>query len=152
MKTKTDLVAAAFIISDNKILLIHHKKLNLWIPPGGHIEASETPDEALKREIQEELGIDIEIIGKTDIPFEGNIKEQLAVPFYIDVHSVGDHDHCCFYYLCKPKNKELKLNKEELIDFQWHSLEDLEKAHIPLNVRNQAKKALELSNKNDNLM
>lgn len=49
---KTDLVIGAFLIHNNKVLLIHHKKLNLWLPPGGHIEKNETPDDAVKREFK----------------------------------------------------------------------------------------------------
>ena len=58
---KTDLVVAGYIFSKDKVLLIHHKKLDLWLPVGGHIEKNETPDEALLREIKEEIGIDVRI-------------------------------------------------------------------------------------------
>ncbi|MCX6709315.1 MAG: NUDIX domain-containing protein [Candidatus Woesearchaeota archaeon] len=51
---KTDLVVSAYIFNQDKVLLIHHKKLNLWLPVGGHIDKDETPDEAILREIKEE--------------------------------------------------------------------------------------------------
>lgn len=38
-----------------KIFLGHHIKANDWIPPGGHIEPGESPEEACIREMQEEL-------------------------------------------------------------------------------------------------
>ncbi len=100
---KTDLVIGAFLFHNSKVLLIHHKKLNLWLPPGGHIEKDETPDDAVKRELKEELGLDVELLNRNDVPHGGNIIRQLAVPFYVNVHRVGDHDHCCFFYLCKCK-------------------------------------------------
>ena len=40
---------------------MHHKKLDVWLYPGGHVEDTETPDEALVREVKEETGLDIEI-------------------------------------------------------------------------------------------
>ena len=49
---KTDLVVAAYIIHKDKVLLIHHRQLDRWIPAGGHIDENETPDEALLREIK----------------------------------------------------------------------------------------------------
>jgi 8-oxo-dGTP pyrophosphatase MutT (NUDIX family) len=144
---KTDLVIEAFIVHENKVLLIHHKKLDLWLPPGGHIEENETPDEAVEREVREELGLDVEILNRNDIPMKGNIVKQLAVPFYVNVHNVGDHDHCCFFYLCSLKeSKDVIINKSELKDFSWFSPEELSQKHIPADVRNIALKAFELYN------
>ena len=64
---KTDLVVAGYLFHNNKVLLIHHKKLDIWIPPGGHIDENETPDEALEREIMEELNLNIEILNRNDV-------------------------------------------------------------------------------------
>ena len=141
---KTDLVIAGLLIHENKVLLVHHKKLGLWLPPGGHIEKNETPDAALRREMKEELGISVEILNKPDFPMQGNIKEHLAVPFYSNVHSVGDHDHSCFYYICKPMMPDtINLNKEELNQIAWFTAEELSKPFIPADVRNIALLAFE---------
>ncbi|MBW2978322.1 NUDIX hydrolase [Candidatus Woesearchaeota archaeon] len=146
----TDLVVAGFLIHNNKVLLIHHKKLDVWLPCGGHIDKGETPDNALKREFKEELNLDIRILNRNNIPMDGNIIKQLAVPFYVNVHQISkteDHDHCCLYYLCQPKNPEkIIANKDELKDFAWVSIEELNQDHIPADVRNIAKKAFELFN------
>jgi len=32
-----DFVVSGFITHEDKVLLVNHKKLNLWLPPGGHI-------------------------------------------------------------------------------------------------------------------
>jgi 8-oxo-dGTP pyrophosphatase MutT (NUDIX family) len=144
---KTDLVIGGYLIHDNKVLLIHHKKLNLWLPPGGHIEKDETPDEAAEREFREELGLEVELLNRNDVPAGGNIVKQLAVPFYVNVHNVGDHNHCCFFYLCKLKNKsKIKINKDELKNSSWFSIEELNQKKIPVDVRNIALKAFELFN------
>lgn len=144
---KTDLVIGAFLIHNNKVLLIHHKKLDLWLPPGGHIEKNETPDEAVEREFREELGLEVEILNRNDVPMGGNIVKQLAIPFYVNVHRVGDHDHCCFFYLCSLKKPEkIMINKSELKDFDWFSHEELNQEHVPIDVRNIAMKAFEKFN------
>ena len=93
-----DLVVSGYILHEKRVLLIHHRKLDIWIPPGGHIDENETPDEALHRELLEELNLEIEILNRNDMPNKGNIVEQLALPFYVNVHNVGDHDHCCFLH------------------------------------------------------
>ncbi|MDD5331886.1 MAG: NUDIX domain-containing protein [Candidatus Nanoarchaeia archaeon] len=141
---KTDLVVSGYIIHQNKVLLIHHRKLDLWLPVGGHIDENETPDQTLLREIREEIGIDVKILNQSDMPLEGNIKSNLAAPFYVNVHSVGDHNHCCFFYVCKAINPEnLKINKE-LKNFDWFTQEDLTKKDIPIDVKNEALRALGL--------
>ena len=141
---KTDLVVAGYLIHDNKVLLIHHKKLGIWIPPGGHIDENETPDTALRRELKEELNLEIEILNRNDVPMKGKIIKQLAIPFYVNVHNVGDHDHCCFFYLCKPKNLEkIHVNKSEIKEYSWFSRVDLNQDFIPVDVGNIARKAFE---------
>ena len=40
-----------------KVLLMHYPKVGLYGLPGGHLERKELPDEALPRELKEELGI-----------------------------------------------------------------------------------------------
>lgn len=145
---KTDLTVGGYIFHDNKILLIHHGKLDLWLPVGGHIDENETPDQALLREIKEETGLEVEIVGKDDMPLSGNAKRILARPFHVNLHSVGDHDHCCFYYICKTLNpEELKINKE-LKGFEWFSEEDLNKDHIPADVRSHCLKVFEIMKAN----
>lgn len=141
---KTQLVICGYLIHNNKVLLIHHKKLDLWLPPGGHIEENETPDDAVKREFKEEVNLDVEILNRNDVQNTETVR-QLAVPFYVNVHNVGDHNHCCFFYLCETENSEkLKINKNELKDFGWFSIEDLNQKHIPHDIREEAKKAFKL--------
>ncbi|MCU0642284.1 MAG: NUDIX domain-containing protein [archaeon] len=122
---KLDIVVAGYLIEGDKILLIHHKKLNKWLPFGGHIEKDETPDEALRREAREEIGAEIEFL---HYPAErrGNQK-QWATPFYQNVHLIVEgHSHYCLFFLCKLKEGEkVNPNKEEMHELKWVSEEDL---------------------------
>ncbi len=56
-------VAAGIIVKDGKVLIARRKKgqshAGLWEFPGGKIEGSETPQECLERELEEELGIKV---------------------------------------------------------------------------------------------
>ena len=58
-----DFVVDIYIVYKDKVLLIHHKELKKWLPIGGHIELDEDPEEALFREVKEECGLEIEVLG-----------------------------------------------------------------------------------------
>lgn len=48
-----------FLVTNKKILLVKHFYLNQWFLPGGGVKSKETIREALKREIKEEVGVDL---------------------------------------------------------------------------------------------
>ena len=75
----------AIIIEDKKLLAIKRAKENetYWIFPGGGVEAGETDEAALKRECQEELGVDVSVgkfVSKDDYQWNGEPEE---IFFYV---------------------------------------------------------------------
>ena len=59
------LATDAVIIEKNKVLLLKRKTppfKNWWVLPGGMVELGETTEEACKREVKEETGLDIEVV------------------------------------------------------------------------------------------
>ena len=56
------LVTAAIIIKGDKILIAKRREYMKWEFPGGRVEEGEKMEECLKREIKEELDIEIEIL------------------------------------------------------------------------------------------
>ena len=62
--TDRHFTVAVFVQWEGKILLHFHRKLGMWLPPGGHIEQGELPDNAAVREVLEETGSEVELVGE----------------------------------------------------------------------------------------
>ena len=143
MFMKLDIVVAGYIAKDKKVLLIDHKKLKQWLPVGGHIEKNETPDDALRREIKEELDLKVNFVHYPD-PKKGNNKEY-ALPFYVNKHHIKEkHEHYCLFYLCTPKSNSIKPNMQEIDGYRWFSKEDLSDKRVSKSVKLIALEAISL--------
>ena len=72
--------ASAFVINpkNKKILLVKHGDYEKWLQPGGHIEEGETPEEAAIREVYEETGLKITLIGER-FPREDDLIRPLGI-------------------------------------------------------------------------
>ncbi len=83
---KTIAVAAAIILKDNQVLIakrpLDKHKGGYWEFPGGKIEARESAEQALAREIQEELSLQINApIHYQDVTFD-YAEKQVQLKFY----------------------------------------------------------------------
>jgi 8-oxo-dGTP diphosphatase len=61
---------------EGKVLLIRHRKLGIYLYPGGHVEKDETPVEAVIREFEEETGLRVEPIGPMHGISDENVVER----------------------------------------------------------------------------
>ena len=94
MKTSQSLVlvvAAALVDSDGRVLIAQRPEgksmAGLWEFPGGKIEADERPEDALIRELKEELGI--------------AVKEACLAPFTFASHTYGEFHLLMPLYVCR---------------------------------------------------
>ena len=143
--------ASGIVINEEgKVLLINHKKLGVWLYPGGHVEPHETPDETVIREIKEETGLDVEIIGSKDENL-ADTKTDVSVlrhPYAILCEKIaGDdkHYHIDMVYLCKIINKEeskVVYNPKQSEEIDFFGLSDLNQINLFPNFRKLLEKAL----------
>ncbi len=120
-----DFTVAAYIIYQGKVLMIHHKKLDRWLPIGGHVELDEDPEQALYREIEEECGLEVEVLGtKPNIESPGT--KFLLMPTFFDIHEVSPtHKHVGMMYVARAKSDRARLAPEEHHAIKWFSKDDL---------------------------
>ena len=137
---KIDFTVAIFVVHEEKILLIHHRKLDKWLPLGGHIELDEDPEQAALREAKEESGFDVELLGERP-PTTSPGTRALIAPRFLDIHRINEtHEHIGMIYWARLKmsgargatRPTAELAPGEHHDIRWCSLADLEKLSPPM--------------------
>jgi 8-oxo-dGTP pyrophosphatase MutT (NUDIX family) len=93
MESDHHVTASAFVVSSRGVVLHRHRLLGIWIQPGGHVDATESPESAALRETLEETGL----VARHFDPIE---------LFHVDVHSgpkghpgPPDHTHYDLRYV-----------------------------------------------------
>src|SRR5881296_4618299 len=102
-------VGALIVNPEGKILLAKsHKWFDKYTLPGGHIEVGETMEEAVKREVKEEVGLDVEVV------------EFLLMQEAIFAEEFWKKKHFIFFdFLCKSRDQQVKLDGRELQEYVW---------------------------------
>jgi 8-oxo-dGTP pyrophosphatase MutT (NUDIX family) len=118
------LTGSAFVVSENgaRVLLLRHKKLGLWLQPGGHADPGETSGEQVAlREAREETGL-----------AELRLHPSAPRPLDVDVHQIPArgaepaHWHLDLRYLCVAKDAApLVRAAEESDDLRWFRWDEL---------------------------
>ncbi len=96
-----DFTVATFVVHAGRVLLLFHRKLRLWLPPGGHIDPHELPDEAAVREVLEEAGVAVELVGERGVGVDH--PRQLVRPAGIQLETIAPgHEHIDLIYFARP--------------------------------------------------
>lgn len=139
-----DFTVATFVVSARKILLLWHRKLRMWLPPGGHIEPNELPDEAAVREVREETGIAAELVGERGVPIEN--PRQLVRPAGIQLEDIAPgHQHVDLIYFARPVNpgQVQAVANAECERAGWYGLNELPALGVNEEVRHWCQRAVQ---------
>ena len=118
-----------FVSMEGATLLHWHRKVGLWLPPGGHIEPNEDPIQAATREALEETGIVVEML-PTTTTFEYDDPPQLSPPATIMVEPIRSfggedaHHHIDLIYFSRPIGETQPQPPSE--SWRWVSRQELE--------------------------
>lgn len=125
---KIDFTASVCIVYQDKVLFQKHKKLGIWLVPGGHIELDEDPNEAVIREAKEETGLDIELVGEGrayDTPYRSR---DLVMPRFLNRHffdTDGKHEHIDLRFFARAHTDAVQPGDGEG-EVRWMTKEDLD--------------------------
>lgn len=127
---KIDFVADVFVVYKDKVLIRKHDKYNKWLAVGGHIELDEDPNHAAIREVKEEVGLDVELVGKS-LKLENkewSSYRELIPPRYMNIHDISStHQHISLVYFAKStSDKVVDEGKEKSKGYKWFTKQDLE--------------------------
>lgn len=107
-------VGALIVNGEGEILLVRSYKWgSKYTVPGGHIELGERSETAVKREVKEEVGLEVEPVRLL------LVQEAIYPADYIK------HEHYIFLdYLCRASSSEVKLDEKEIQEYLWTTPSD----------------------------
>jgi 8-oxo-dGTP diphosphatase len=118
----------AVIVDDREQVLLTRRSIppfaGQWVMPGGKIELGEPMLSALHREVREEVGIDVVVVGLVDV-FE-----------HVAPGADNDH-HVILYFRCHPARTDVTPNPDEVDEARWvpRSVLDLYTTTMPAGTR-----------------
>ena len=127
--TDTNIAVVGIVEHEGKVLMgrkasIEHIFSGSWHIPSGRVQAGESAEEAVVRELKEEAGIDV------------RIKKLL------DENFVAETGHLVKWYLCSAISADLKAG-EDLVEVKFVTKEDAQKIAHPKAIGNWPSKVLE---------
>jgi len=112
----THITASAIVVGDRGVVLHLHKRLNMWLQPGGHIDANELIQDAAMREAREETGLELQHFGQV-----GDTPKFI----HLDVHpGPRGHTHLDVRFLLWATNENFAPAAGESQQVKWFSYED----------------------------
>lgn len=116
-REKPVLVVSAFVKRGSKYFVVKSTKLGFWRVPGGRVNFGEKVEDTLKREMKEELCVDVKIN-----KFLGYGQD------YVEVPSINKKAYrFIVYFECEIVNGEVKLVPEEATQYKWLTLKEIKK-------------------------
>lgn len=134
-KLESHYTATGYVLNctGDRILFIFHKKLQIWLPPGGHVDEGELPHDAVVREVFEETGVRAQIIdpvGDLGLPIVGP-EIQIPTPFAVLHEKIPAHGekpahlHYDFLYKMRALDENLTHDEHEVEAARWYTLDEI---------------------------
>lgn len=137
-----DFTATTFVVHQGRTLLLLHRKLGQWFPPGGHIDPHELPDEAALREVREESGLEVELLDAGRVLGPVRVLPQ---PHCILLEDIAPgHQHIDLIYFARVRGGSLAHSEREAHAARWLTWEELDAPEINADICELGRRAIEL--------
>jgi 8-oxo-dGTP pyrophosphatase MutT (NUDIX family) len=126
----------AVIINNNKILAMHDERSPYYYLPGGRVKLHETAEDAILREVKEELGVD----AKIERPI------WLNQSFFVEEVDKEKYHELCLYFLIDITRTTISITEDKFIrfeekiklSFEWLKFENLKSEYLyPLFIKKE---------------
>ena len=102
------ITGSAIVVGSRGTVLLEHKRLGMWLQPGGHVDLGESPWDAALREAREETGLNV------------RFTEQPPRLVHVDVHQGGrGHTHLDLRYLLDGGDADPAPPPDESQQVEW---------------------------------
>lgn len=136
-----DFTATTFVVHNQRTLLLHHRKLNMWLPPGGHIDPHEIPDQAALREVREESGLEVTLLSQGSTLGAVVILPQ---PYCILLENISPaHQHIDLIYFAQVCGGSLAHAESEAYASRWFNWHELDTPEVAEDIRELGRRAIE---------
>ena len=117
------ITGSAIVVGTRGVVLLRHRRLGMWIQPGGHVDPGETPWDAALREAAEETGLPVSFVtGTGEMVSAGEVVPRLV---HVDVHAGGrGHTHLDLRYLLAAPDLDPAPPEGESPDVAWFGWPD----------------------------
>lgn len=144
METTRHFVTTVFVVNGNETALHEHKKLELMLAPGGHIDRDELPHEAAEREVLEETGLEVDIDGRDQDIGSFEWSSEIPAPDHVVLDDItvkeGEpvHQHINLVYFAEVESKNISPEGHDEVEsdrWYWLDKQELECTNdLPLDI------------------
>lgn len=153
METTRHFTTKVFVVNDGAVALHHHPKLEIYLPPGGHIERDELPHTSGMREVREETGLEPELVdnrSNVEVPGGRPIPKPEHLILY-DVDSTEEevvHQHIDMIYYAEVGSRDINPEDEEVPadEWDWYTEKEIRSGDFDPDTKMMALEAIEKVN------
>jgi 8-oxo-dGTP diphosphatase len=132
--------ASILVENQGAFLLLYHRKLGMWLYPGGHVEANEEPQHAALRELEEEAAITASLLScapaqHMEVVHDGSTTAELPMPLSMLCERIPEaggahHWHIDLIYLARADDAQRALVTSDT-EFAWVTPQEADALHCP---------------------